>query len=146
MADHERERLTSEPADLDLDNIVHNAVAAVSADGGSELSLRMRLGLFLAAIIVVANSVVGIYNSIALKEEVNCNHQLNSALNVVSDQNRTITKNVIDSVLTGRRLTEAQLVAIKNNYDAQFKVNTDKREALLRTTCNNGESPSPSPS
>ena len=103
-----------------------------------ELSWRMRAALVLAALIVVVNAVIGVYNSLALRQEVECNHQLQTALYVVGDQNRNITKAAIDSALSGGNLTVQQRLAIQKTYDAQFAINTSKRNQLLKTTCKAG--------
>lgn len=125
--------------DVDLDKIVHDAVLSTnsSVPPRPEMTLRLRLLLILGAMIIVANTVVSIYNSLALREEVNCNHQLQQALNVVGDQNRHITKDIIDYALTPGHTFE-ELVAERQRYDEKFRGNSSKRSTLLQTTCNEG--------
>lgn len=131
------EFLPKEEADIDLNRIIQGAVKEANSDpSNGPLSLRARLCLALLAIIVVANSVISIYNTIALREEIQCNYSLTNALYTVGDQSRTITKNVIDVVLSGKPLTREQIIQVREAYDAQYVINTTKRNELLKLTCN----------
>lgn len=124
---------------LDMDAIVHNAVASVNAGiPKSEFRWRTRLLIVLAALVIVANTVIGIYNSLALKSELQCEQQLNTALGIVADQNRTNTKQVIDTVLSGHRFTIAELEEVRVQFDRFYAENTKQRNALLKNTCNQG--------
>jgi len=80
---------------------------------------RWRLVVIVAAILIVINAGINIYNTIALRAEVECNAQLATAVNVVGDQSRDITKDVIDQVLVVNKNTSTEAVAkLKSKYDA----------------------------
>lgn len=117
-----------------------------------EMSIWTKIGLILATILLFTNTVVSIYNSLELSQEIQCNHSLTNALNQISDQSRDITKAAIDAALggvnpkTGKPLTLADLKEIKATYDAGFLANTAKRKEVLRSTCHDGEDFAPSTS
>lgn len=126
--------------DVDLDKIVHDAVATVRSDT-TEPSLKVRLALFLAALVVVANSVIGIYNSISLRNEVECNHELSNALQVIGAQDRTNIQNVIDTVLSGKPLTKKQFLAVGTQFDKTAARNARERARLLSESCSDRSTP-----
>lgn len=132
-------------ADVDLDKIVRDAVSAVQ-EPHSEISLRMRLVLVLAALVIAANTVISVFNSIALKDEISCNHQLTIALQEVGDQNRTNTKQIIDTLLSGKPITRNEAIAARERYDKTYKQNNGTRTNVLQTTCKDGGTTSLSPS
>lgn len=133
-----------EEPEIDFDKIAHDAAETVNNTiPRQEYTLRTRLAIVLAALVIIANSVIGVYNSLALRAEVTCNQQLATALNVVSDQNRSNSKTAFDALLSSTPLTLAQRATLKKNYDDAYETNNTQREALLKTTCSSGHATTP---
>ena len=122
---------------VDLDQIAHQAASEAHAayPSADEPSLRVKLGVLLATLLVLINTVVGVYNSIALHSQVQCNRQLQLSLAVVGDQNRNITKDAIDTALSGKIRTLAQAKAIRDKYDTAFDDNSKRRSEVLASNC-----------
>jgi hypothetical protein len=129
----------------ELDDISRHAVEEslrVFPPRDDTLSVWARIGLIIAALVVAGNAVVSIYNSLALHQEVTCNHQLTVAISQVGDQNRSINKAIIDALLTNEYKGETLTPAIRKQlvvyYDTNYKTNTTTRSEVLGTTCNDG--------
>lgn len=108
---------------------------ALEDDPKSEFGLGTRIALVIGALIIILNTVVNFYNSLAVRKEVTCNHNLANALAQVGDQNRNITKNIIDKALSKEGTDPQARARLRKQYDRQFRINSQKRAAVLRVTC-----------
>lgn len=126
----------SDERDPELEEISKRATEQALHDyPRAEMSLAVRIGLLLAGLLVAANSVVGVYNSLVLRNEVTCSRHLSDALNQTTDQSRDINKQAIDTALGGGITSKAQAIAFKKKYDKAYADNSVRRAAILSTTC-----------
>jgi hypothetical protein len=140
----------------ELDEISRHAVEEtlkVYPSREEKLSVWSRIGLIIAVVVVAGNAFVSIYNSLALHQEVSCNHQLTVAIAQVGDQNRSINKTLFDALVSNeykdQPLTASVRKQLANYYNANYAINTTTRAEVLGTTCSDGASPpkpTPSPS
>ncbi len=130
--------------DVNIAEIVKQSTDQAEQDVPREsMSLRTRALVFLAALIVVASAVTGVYNSVALQGQIDCNQKLTSALNTVADQSRDTNRQLFLFLLEGNH-TKAQRDEIRRQYDQNYRDSSIKRQKILDTTCKAGDDvPSP---
>jgi hypothetical protein len=112
----------------------------------SGLSLWQKLGLIMAGILLAGNAVISIYNSVALRQEVECNHKLTTVVFQIGDQSRSITRDGFVILLSKGNLTDAQKAKALDQFLTQYDANTKIRAAATGVTCQNGSTdPQPAP-
>lgn len=129
--------------DPELNEVVKNATArAAELYPKRTLSVKARLALLIAGILIVGNAVIGIIDTAVLNKQTACQNERSAQQTVVAQSDRKvvdhwvngITDQIVNGKLTGRQLVE-QLNKIRDTYNTDRTNNDKTRAGLVATSC-----------